>query len=99
MMWTSSFILTFPSPGSGLVVCASVVLMSISWLRWLQGTVALLRASCGGFQGSCGAREEAEQRSVDLLGVRPADVVRATLDRHDGHVRDELAESCGRSLE
>jgi hypothetical protein len=31
MMWTSSFMSTFPTLGSGLAVCASVVLMSISW--------------------------------------------------------------------
>src|ERR1700747_2432962 len=45
--------------------------------------------------GGWGAREEAEKRGVALLGMRPADVVRATLDRHDRDVRDEVAEPCG----
>jgi hypothetical protein len=41
------------------------------------------------------AREEAEERFVDLLVVRAADVVRATPDRHDRHVGDQCAESRG----
>src|SRR5947207_2873890 len=55
--------------------------------------------SGGGFEGSCGAGEEAEQCAVDCVGVGPADVVRATLDRDDRYVRDELAEPCGGGLE
>src|SRR5438093_205617 len=67
---------------------SSGVLMSIS-----------LSLSGGGLDGSCGTREEPEQRAVDLVGVRPADVVRATLHGDDRHVRDEFAEPSGGGLE
>ena len=48
MTWTSSFMSTFPTLESGLAVCASVVLMSTSWLRcvdWLWST--RVQAMCG----------------------------------------------------
>jgi hypothetical protein len=50
-----------------------------------------------GWPLSC--RRGSQQRPVDLVGVRPADVVRATLDRHDRHVCDQFAEPCGGRLE
>src|SRR5450755_654280 len=64
-----------------------------------EGVHGQLALSGGGFRGSCGACEEAEERFVDLLVVCPADVVRATLDGHDRHVRDQVAEACGGRLE
>jgi hypothetical protein len=39
--------------------------------------------------------EELEQRGVDELGVRPADVVRAAVDADDVDVRDELGQPVG----
>src|SRR5689334_17952109 len=81
------------------LTCAAFVADGMTLLITLVARPVVLRVSSGGFQGAGGAREEAEQRSIDLLGVCPAEVVRAALDRHDRYVRDELAQPCGGGLE
>src|SRR5215210_715742 len=54
--------------------------------RALRGGALLLAAR------SLGLAEELEQRRVDLIRVRPADVVRAAFDPHQPHVGDQTGQ-------
>src|SRR6185503_17274949 len=88
MMWTSSFMSTFPTVGSGVAVRASVVVMSTSWLRCLHGTGAAGSASGDPALGGGGATE-----SSALVAVA------AARGRRLGHRVSGRAQLCARETD